>query len=131
VNHVSLVATVTLGGQTLTRLMLTTTDLPFKSEELAIPRRTFAAYRTARGYMTAANMVFYLSHIVVPYVMFLRVTRQEPALMVYLVMDNDGEKEKSRKIPLHLVSIRLTVPKLEDFRFASIHSLRSSPSAPA
>jgi hypothetical protein len=33
VSHVSLVATVTLGGQALTRLMLTTTGLPFKSED--------------------------------------------------------------------------------------------------
>jgi hypothetical protein len=73
--------------------MLTTTDLPFKSEELAILRRTFAAYRTARSYMTAANMMFYLNRIVAPYVMFLCVMRQDPALMVYLVMDNDGEKE--------------------------------------
>jgi hypothetical protein len=74
--------------------MLTTTDLPFKSEELAIPRRTFAAYRTARGYMMAASMMFYLKHIVAPYVMVLHVTRQEPAPMVYLVMDNDGEEEE-------------------------------------
>jgi hypothetical protein len=88
---VSLVATVTLGGQTL---MLTTTGLPFKSEELAIVRRTFSAYRTARGYMTAAGMMFSLNHIVAPYVMFLRVTRQDPTLMVYLVMDNDGEEEE-------------------------------------
>jgi hypothetical protein len=35
VSHVSLVATVTLAGQTLNPLMLTTTDLPFKSEVLA------------------------------------------------------------------------------------------------
>jgi hypothetical protein len=90
VNHVLLVATVTLGGQALTPLMLTTTDLPFKSQELAILRRTFAGYRTARGYMTAASMTFYLNHIMAPYVMFLGVTRQDPALMIHLVMDNDG-----------------------------------------
>jgi hypothetical protein len=64
VSHVSLVATVTLGGQTLTALMLTTTYLPFKSKELAILRRTFAANRTVRGYMMAASMMFYLNHIV-------------------------------------------------------------------
>jgi hypothetical protein len=58
VSRVWLVATVTLGGQALTPLMLTTTDFPFKSEELAILGRTFAVYRTARGYMTAANMMF-------------------------------------------------------------------------
>jgi hypothetical protein len=98
VSHVSLVATVTIGGQTLTPLMLTTTDLPFTSEELVILRRTFAAYRTARDYMTAASMMFYLNHIVAPYVMFLRVTRQDPALMVDLVMDNDGEEKEQRKI---------------------------------
>jgi hypothetical protein len=91
VSHVSLVATVTLGGQTL---MLTMTDLPFKTEELVILRQTFAGNRTARGYMTAASMMFYLNHIVAPYVMFLRVTRQDPVLMAYLVMDNDGEEEK-------------------------------------
>jgi hypothetical protein len=90
VSHVLLAATVTLGGQALIPPMLTTTDLPFKSEELAIIRRTFAAYRTARGYMMAASMMFYLNHIVAPYVMFLRVMRQDPALMVYLVMDNHG-----------------------------------------
>jgi hypothetical protein len=50
VNYVSLVATATLGGQAPTPLMsTTTTDLPFKSKELAILRRTFAAHRTARG----------------------------------------------------------------------------------
>jgi hypothetical protein len=90
VSHVSLVATVTLGGQALTSLMLTTTDLPFKGEELVILRRTFAAYRTARGYMTVASMMFYLNQIVAPYVMFLRVTRHDPALMVYLVMNSHG-----------------------------------------
>jgi hypothetical protein len=94
VSHVSLVATFTLGSQALTPLMLTTTDIPFKSEELAILRRTFAAYRTARGSMTAASMMFYLNHIVAPYVIFLRVTRQDPALMVYVVMDNDGEEKE-------------------------------------
>jgi hypothetical protein len=94
VSHVSLVATVTLGGQTLIPPMLTTTDLPFKSEELAMFRRTFVAYRTVRGYMTAASMIFTLNHIVVPYVMFLRVTRQDPALMVDLVMNTDGEEEE-------------------------------------
>jgi hypothetical protein len=88
VSHVSLVATVTPGGQTLTPLMLTTTDLQFTSGELAILRRTFAAYRAAHGYMTAASMMFYLNHIADPYVMFLRVTRQDLPLMVYLVMDN-------------------------------------------
>jgi hypothetical protein len=93
VSHGSRVATVPLGGQMLTGLMLMT-DLPFKSEELAILRRAFAAYRTARGYMTAANMLFYLKHIVAPYVIFLRVTRQDLALMVYIVMDNDGEEEE-------------------------------------
>jgi hypothetical protein len=78
VSHVSLVTTVTLGGQTLTLLTLTTTDLPFKRKELAIPRRTFAANRTARGHMMAASMMFYFNHIVAPYVMFLGVTRQDP-----------------------------------------------------
>jgi hypothetical protein len=91
VSHVLLVATVTPGGQTL---MLTTTDLPFKSEELTILRRAFAAYRTARGYMTVASMTFYLNHIMAPYVMFFRVARQDRALMVYLVMDNDGGEEE-------------------------------------
>jgi hypothetical protein len=90
VSHVSLVLIVTLGGQALAALMLTTTDLPFKSEELVILRRTFAVYRTACGYMTAASMMFYLNHIVAPYTMFLRVTRQDPALMLYLVTDNHG-----------------------------------------
>jgi hypothetical protein len=90
VSYVSVVATVSLGGQALTPLMLTTTDLPFKSEELAILRLTFAAYRTARGYMRATSMMFYLIHIVAPYVMFLRVTRQDRALMVYLMMDPHG-----------------------------------------
>jgi hypothetical protein len=67
--------------------MLTLTDLPFKSEELAILRRTFAAYRTSsRSYMTAASMMVHLNHVVAPYVMFLRVARQDPA-MVFLVMD--------------------------------------------
>jgi hypothetical protein len=75
VSHVSLVPTVTLGAQALTALMLTTTDLPSKSEELAIFRRTFAAYRTKRGHMMVASMIFYLNHIVAPYTMFLRVTR--------------------------------------------------------
>jgi hypothetical protein len=90
VSHMSPVATVTLGGQALSPLILTTTDLPFKSEELAILRRTFAAYRTGRGYMMTASMMFYLNHIVAPYVMFLRVTSQYTALMVYIVMDNHG-----------------------------------------
>jgi hypothetical protein len=90
VSHVSLVATVNLGGPALTPLILTTTGLPFKSEELAILRWTFAVYRTARGYMTVASMMFYLNHIGAPYVMFLRVMRQDLALMVYLVMDNHG-----------------------------------------
>jgi hypothetical protein len=40
--------------------------------------------------MTAASMMFHLNYIVAPYVMFLLVTRQDPALMVYLVMDNHG-----------------------------------------
>jgi hypothetical protein len=90
VSHASLVATVTLGGQTVTSLMSTTADLPLKSEELAILRRTFAAYRTARGYMTVASTMFHLNHIVASYVMFLRVTRQDPALMADLVMDSHG-----------------------------------------
>jgi hypothetical protein len=38
--------------------------------------------------MMAVSMMFYLNYIVAPYVMFLRVTRQDPALMVYLVMDH-------------------------------------------
>jgi hypothetical protein len=44
--------------------------------------------------MMEASMMFYLNHIVAPYVMFLGVTRQDPALMAYLVMDNDGEEEE-------------------------------------
>jgi hypothetical protein len=66
VSHVLLVATITLSGQRLTPLMLTTTGLPFKDKELAVLRRTFAVYPTTRGYMTAASMMFYLNHIVAP-----------------------------------------------------------------
>jgi hypothetical protein len=78
--------------------------------------------------MMAASMMFYLNHIVAPYVMFLRVTRQDPALMVHFVMVKRKNKGKS---PLHLAFIRLTVQKLADFGFASIHSFKSSPSARA
>jgi hypothetical protein len=42
-----------------------------------------------------------------------------------------AKRKNKGKSPLHFASIRLTVQKLEDFRFASIHSLRSSPRAPA
>jgi hypothetical protein len=40
--------------------------------------------------MTATSTTFYLNHITALYVMLLRVMRQNPALMVYLVMDNHG-----------------------------------------
>jgi hypothetical protein len=50
--------------------------------------------RYSLSHRTAASVMFYLNHIVAPYVMFLRVARQDPALMVYLVMDNDGEEEE-------------------------------------
>jgi hypothetical protein len=40
--------------------------------------------------MTAASLNFYLGTIVVPYVRFLRITRQDPGLMIYLAMDNHG-----------------------------------------
>jgi hypothetical protein len=49
VNHVSLVATAALGGESLIPLILMTCDLTFKSDDLAILRRTLAAYCTPRG----------------------------------------------------------------------------------
>jgi hypothetical protein len=62
----------------------------FKSQNLAVLRRTFAAYRITRNYMTAASVMFDLKTSVAPFVGFLRLTRQDSALMICLVMDNHG-----------------------------------------
>jgi hypothetical protein len=95
VSHVSLVATVTLGGQPLTPLWLRTFNILFKSEELVNLRQTFVTYRTLRGYITKQSMDFYLNIAVAPYMTFLRLTNGDPGRMVYLGMDNHGTHSTS------------------------------------
>jgi hypothetical protein len=77
-SHVSFVATVTLGGKSLIPLILTTRNFIFKSEDLTVLLRTFRTYLTPRGYITMAGMIFCLKTMVTPYVVLLRVTRQDP-----------------------------------------------------
>jgi hypothetical protein len=55
VSHLSLVATVTLGGQSLIPLILATSDLIFKGEDLQVLRRTFIADRIPRGECEVLN----------------------------------------------------------------------------
>jgi hypothetical protein len=78
VSHVSLVARVTLGGQSLLPLSLTTVNIPFKSEELTVLCNMFVTYKTPRGYMTKESMNFYLKSAIAPSVEFLRLTAADP-----------------------------------------------------
>jgi hypothetical protein len=88
--HIFLAATLTHGSRLLIPLMLTTYDISFKSGDLAVFRRTFATYRTPSRCMAAASMMFCMKTIVAPYIGFVRLTWQNPALMVYFVLGDQS-----------------------------------------
>jgi uncharacterized membrane protein YhdT len=88
-SHVSLVATLTLGGQSLIPLMLMTCDLTFKTKHFVVLRRTFTAHRIPRGDMTVVSTMIYLKTIVATYAVFLRLYRQDPgswSILSWIIM---------------------------------------------
>jgi hypothetical protein len=56
VSHVSLVRTISLGLKSLPPLLFRTSDVAFKSRELAQLHDEFFVFRTAKGYMTIEGM---------------------------------------------------------------------------
>jgi hypothetical protein len=56
--------------------MLTTGNIPFKSEELAALRQTFVTSKTPRGDATKESMNFCLKSMIVLFDEFFRLTRE-------------------------------------------------------
>jgi hypothetical protein len=94
VSHVALVGIILLGFKSLLPLLLTTSNVAFKSRELIRLRDELFVFRTAKRHMTIEVAEFYVNSILNPYVKSLRDQFSGQSLNVYLVADNYGRHIK-------------------------------------
>jgi hypothetical protein len=90
VSRVSLVDTISLGLRSLPPLLLTTSEVAFKSRELIPFCDELLVFRTAKRYMTIDAMRFYINSILGPYMKSFRDQFSDRTLNVYLIADNHG-----------------------------------------
>jgi hypothetical protein len=88
VSHVSLVGTISLGLKSLLPLLLTTSEVTFKSRELIRLHDGLSAFRTAKGYITIGVMNFCVNFLLGPYVKSVHSQFSDQSLNVYLVAEN-------------------------------------------
>jgi hypothetical protein len=93
-NHVSLVATITLAGETLKPMFLTTTVPNFTDPRMAELAPDIVCCRTAKGYQTHESMAIYLRDVLTPYCQRIRDQMKDQSLPIFLIMDNCGCHKK-------------------------------------
>ena len=84
---VSLVATINLVGESLKPLFLTKELVRYKSKTLQQLRTRLETFTTPRGYQNESSMLYYLHHIIRPYVLDVQKELGDEDASVYLVMD--------------------------------------------
>ena len=84
----SLVATVSLNGDSLKPLFLTPEKVEFKSKGLQVLRDRLLCYTTPRGYQNEESMLYYLKSVIDPYVKNVQEDLHDSNACVFLIMDN-------------------------------------------
>ena len=67
-NHISIVASVTLSGRPLKPLLLSTTEKPPKEVTDSILGDDFLWFKTKKGYLNEAAMIYWIEQVLLPYV---------------------------------------------------------------
>jgi hypothetical protein len=93
-NHVSLVATITLAGETLKPMFLTTAVPNFTDPRMAELASDIVCCRTAKGYQTHESMAIYLRDVLTPYCQRVRDEMNDQTLPIFLIMDKCGCHKK-------------------------------------
>jgi hypothetical protein len=100
-NHVTLVATINLLGQRLKPLYLITNKVTIRDPELHLMSSGLALYETTKGYQNRHSMQFYIQEVLAPYCENLRNIMRDPALPVFLIMDNCSCHNKPELLGLY------------------------------
>lgn len=88
-NHVSIVAGVTMDGQALKPLLISTTIKPPKEIMSTILGNSFEWYKTSKGYLNSKAMLFWIKNIYVPY---LEIQKNEYGQNIRPLLIMDGLK---------------------------------------
>jgi hypothetical protein len=88
VTHVSIVAGVSLSGETLRPMYLTVTEVKDKSEMAHDLLQSSEIFKTTKGYQTGESMSHYILTILAPYCEKVRTRLNNPDAPIFLIMDN-------------------------------------------
>jgi hypothetical protein len=94
ISHITLVGTVSLSCTSLPSLILTTSEIKFKSQQLRDLENSFWIRKTPKGYMNRDSMAYYIAVILRPYCAQLRERLGDPTLPVWLIMDNHSSHNR-------------------------------------
>jgi transposase len=95
VSHVTIVSAVSLAGETLPPMFLTTTRVVDKCEISHDILTCYEVFKTAKGYQTGDSMNHYVHTILAPYCQAVRRKVQNPNAPIFLIMDNcDSHKRE-------------------------------------
>jgi hypothetical protein len=100
-NHVSLVATISFSGETLTPMILTAAEPNFQDPKMAELASDMRVCKTEKGYQTHESMAVYLRDILTPYCLRIRTDMNDPTLPIFLIMDNCGSHKKDVLSPMY------------------------------
>ena len=85
--HISIVAAVTLNGQSLTPLLISTTEKP-PSEVINSPLgNQFHWFKTKKGYLTEEAMLYWINNIYLPYIKYAKQLIRDEDAVPLLIMD--------------------------------------------
>ena len=84
----SLVATISMSGDSLQPLFLTKEEVKFQSRTLRLLKERLLTYQTPKGYQNEASMIYYLQQVIFPYIQEVRIGLKDATANVYLIMDN-------------------------------------------
>ena len=85
---VSLVATISMNGDSLTPLFLLKENVKCRSKTLQILKGKFLTFQTAKGYQDARLMTYYLENIMQPYVCSVQKDLDDADAKVFLICDH-------------------------------------------
>ena len=86
-NHISIVVGVTLSGQTLTPLLVSTTEKPPQEVINSPLGNKFHWFKTKRGYLNEEGMLFWLNNIYIPYINYMKSLIDDENAQPLLIFD--------------------------------------------
>jgi hypothetical protein len=93
-NHITLVATITLSGESLKPMFLTTSPPGLTDPSMAELAPDMLVYRTGKAYQTHESMASYLRDVLGPYCQRVRDEMHDGTMPIFIIMDNCGCHKK-------------------------------------